>query len=128
MTEWKRLLRGIPEVPGVYSVWAGDIPLYIGRSDNMRRRLLGHNKRKDFLALGVTAVKWLKQNYGIFNEWAESHLIHFYRPALCKQSKWGLRAEARSHVDWAVGKEFDWNEDENPNPERTVERGEYAQD
>lgn len=49
-----------PKYPGIYSIFAGKIVLYVGMSNNLRRRIEMHNYKDEFIALGATHVEFIK--------------------------------------------------------------------
>jgi len=76
----KSAIEKIPEIKGVYELAASDIVLYIGQSDNLRRRLLEHlnsldkciqratqfcyQQNQDSEKLEQTLLQNYKQKYG----------------------------------------------------------------
>ena|ERR1700733_1421102 len=56
---WYALLIDVPSYGGVYSVFAGDVCIYIGRGQNLRKRLKSHEYRSKFHAEGATHVRWV---------------------------------------------------------------------
>lgn len=75
----------LPEVPGVYTFWKNNIPIYIGKANNLKSRLNSYL----FINLGTKTIQMISEsNYvtyiEVFSELEslllESFLIHKYKP------------------------------------------------
>ena len=80
---WADIYSPIPAAAGIYSVWADGKLLYIGTTAKLRKRIIGHNRRKEFIDLGANEVRFL-----IFSGWErikmERWLIKKHNPPLNK--------------------------------------------
>lgn len=84
MREWKNLLSGIPNVPGLYSVWAGSELLYIGVSRDIRARLDNHNRSSEFMEHKADRVLWVACGDASARHGTERYLTYFHKPKLCR--------------------------------------------
>lgn len=81
---WSRLIDGIPFEAGLYSVWAGDVLLYIGVSERLWLRLSGHDLRNKFLECGANRVLWMLCPDRTARFETERHLSLVHKPMLCR--------------------------------------------
>lgn len=69
------------EQPGIYFLFGqtpdGDPMCYIGESDNVRKRLTGHDARKDFWTRAVVAVS-------LTNTWTKAHIRYLENQSIVK--------------------------------------------
>lgn len=81
----------LPEVPGVYFVFSGHSPVYVGSSSNIRRRWQNHDKFRAISRFKAVSIKWIDLTglSASFIYQLEKRLIARFKPFLngcCKES------------------------------------------
>jgi len=103
---WKEMVSNAPNVAGVYSVWAGEVLLYVGISYSIKDRLLTHNRIADFVTFKADRVLWIECADSISRHRTEQYLTVKHQPVLCRfhyapQKKSSVRISRKGGtLDW----------------------------
>lgn len=78
----------LPELPGIYLVFAGESVLYIGQTVNLRNRWRAHHRHSAALQAGADKVRWIDASGMTDEERAqrEADLITSHLPLLCRET------------------------------------------
>lgn len=71
----------LPNLTAVYVVRSATEVLYVGSTWTLRERMLKHNKKKDFVALGACLVEWLEVSDEVLGD-EERRLVRSLMPTL----------------------------------------------
>ena len=69
--KWLSLCADMPSTPGVYCVWSDGRPLYIGTSNELKKRFRNHVNRFEFLLRGADRITWQETPAESFSSWDE---------------------------------------------------------
>ena len=75
----------VPSIAGVYVFLASGVPMYIGQSDDVRRRVEEHNRDHPQLFSNSNEFGWIQAPDANQRLALERHLINLYKPPYNKQ-------------------------------------------
>lgn len=116
---------GLPNLPAIYFVIAGEQVVYIGQTKNLVRRLLTHDKLKKFTRAGAeTRIAWLECNELSLLRQIESVLIEYFAPTLNGRDARSKRSEKINFTCEPEDKEYlrNWAAKEGRTLSNLVER------
>ena len=79
------LPKKVPEVPGIYTWWRGKLPIYVGKAENLKKRLLSYFRKNagakvESLRSEATRLEWIELASDVEALIREAELIKKYQP------------------------------------------------
>lgn len=93
-SKWHLLVLEAPKSGGLYTVYSGDMVLYIGTTKNLAKRLRQHGLIPEFLRCGVDRVEWVICLDATARKATEDFLTLAHSPKLCRffpRKLWPIR-------------------------------------